>query len=291
MLSRRGTTLAELLVALVLGALVLASATGSILRQTRATSGMMAAGRDVAQARAAAALLSAELAQLASASTDLAEARDTALQARTAVVTGVACETAPVATLAADDGGLSGAGVASAPRTGDSLWWYLADSSRWIGRLVSDASTDSLRCEAAERGGDPAIARRVLRLHMDGNDVVPALAPVRVTRQVRLVLYRSGDGTWQFGVREWNVGTRSFSSPQPAAGPFQRVAPDGARTGFRYLDVDGAPLSPGTDAAEIARVARVRITAIALPAPTANARLGPPARDSGDVAFRTSPAP
>lgn len=291
MLSRRGTTLVELLVALVLAAIILASATGTLLRQQRATSGTIAAGEGATQVRAGTALLAAQFAGLAPSATDLREASDTALQARTAVLAGLACATDPVTTIAADDADLSSAGIASAPRPGDSLWWYEPDSLRWAGRPVADAWADSLRCDGAESGGAPAIARRVLRLRLDAPDTVPTLAPLRVTRQVRLALYRSGDGTWQFGFREWSASTGAFAGPQPAAGPFQRVTPDGARSGFRYFDADGAAITPNGDPRSIARIARIRITAIALPPPAAAPRFGPSARDSFDVALRPAPGP
>lgn len=289
MLRRRGGSLVEVLVALILFAIVMASATGSVLRQQRTTTALVSLGQGTAQLRAASGLLPAQLALLAPTTDDIVsgEASDSALQLRVAVATGIACDSGSVLTLVVDDGDPPASGVASTPRAGDSLWWYPADSSRWIGRRLADAWSDSMSCAGAEAGGAARGERQVLRARTDDGAAVPGLAPVRVTRQVRLAVYRSGDGSWQLGYREWSEASGSFATPQPVAGPFQRTAADHARTGFRYFDAAGAELHPDADAAAGSRVVRVRFTALALPPPSGGATLIHAApRESADVVLR-----
>jgi hypothetical protein len=289
-LSRRGASLAELLVALVLAAVILAVATGTLLRQQRSVAGMVTGGHGVAQVRAATGVVSAQLAFAAASARDLVagEARDTALQLRTPVASGIACDDAPSPSLAFGDDDLPVGGLSSVPRAGDSLWWYQADSARWNGQRVADAWTESGACPGAEAAGAVATLRRILRLRTDASDPatrIPERSPLRVTRQSRLSVYRAGDGTWQLGLRDWSDVTHSFASPQPAAGPLQRVAPDRAQTGFRYFDITGGQVFPEQAPATLPSVVRIRFTALAVPAPAAGPHNGAPARDSVDIAL------
>lgn len=300
-LKRRGASLLELLVALVLVAVILSAATASLLRQQRTVTGMAAAGHGAAQVRAATGVLPAQLAFAAASALDLVagEARDTALQFRAPVASGIACDDSPSPTLALGDDDLPLGGMSSVPRAGDSLWWYQADSARWTGQRLADAWIDSGACPGAGPVGAPPAARRVIRLRVGPSapgaggpeSMISVRAPLRITRPVRLSLYRAADGTWQLGVRDWSEVTHSFAGPQPAAGPLQRVAPDGARTGFRYYDAAGMQVYPELDPAALVRVARVRMTAIAPASPGVGLRVGAPARDSADVALAATNPP
>jgi hypothetical protein len=105
------------------------------------------------------------------------------------------------------------------------------------------------------------------------------------------VVYRSGDGSWQLGLREWNAAALALAAPQPVAGPLQRAAPDGARTGFRYFDANGTELHPDRDGATTGRVARIRFTALVGAPVTPGSITSSGARDSVDVVLRPTAAP
>jgi hypothetical protein len=77
--------------------------------------------------------------------------------------------------------------------------------------------------------------------------------PVRFTRRVRVSTYRSSDGEWYLGLREWNPSLERFNTIQPVAGPL--LPHGGSPPGFRleYRDASGAQLSP-PDPASIAVV-------------------------------------
>lgn len=288
---RSGNSVVEIVVALTLAALVLAMATGSLLRQQRTAISMRAVADASGQRRMAMALLPAHIGLAAPGAEDLAPGmlRDTALQLRVAVATAITCARAVEPSIPLDDRDtLPTTGILSPPRRGDSLWWYQSDSARWVGRGLGDVSTGLGPCPARVAIAG-AGAGRVMHLPVDGGDTVPALAPLRITRQVRVVLYRAGDGTWQLGYREWNDAARSMAAPQPVAGPFLRIAPDGARTGFRYYDAAGRELPPDVDASASTRVARVRFTAISPSYPSASGAPAAAARDSADVVIRPHP--
>lgn len=280
MLSRRGTSLPELVVALALAGVILAAATGSLLRQQRTAALLRAGGRADGQLRTAMALVGGRLALHAADDIVAAEARDSSLQLRAAVAAGVSCDSAAVAGFATDDDGASG-GVASPIREGDSLWWHGGTPAAWSGRAVVASWTEWGACAGGDPGG-AGLPRHLVRLRHSGADTIPGGAPLRVTRQERLAIYRAGDGTWQLGLREHSAASGTFGAPQPVAGPFLRTAPDGARTGFRYFDAAGAELWLAAEPGAITRLARVRFTAVV---PAAGPR-APPVRDSMDVAVR-----
>ena len=277
MLRRRGTSVVELLVALTIAGVVLAAATGSFLRQQRTATGLAATAQAQGQARAAAALLPAQLSLDALSVEDVVPGagRDTALQFRAAIASGVSCDSARAPAFAVDDTGLAAGAVAAMPHAGDSLWWYRADGGSWTGRGITGVSADSGACAAESRTG------LLMRLGVEDTVVIAPRTPLRVTRQERLAIYRAGDGSWQLGLREWSDATGAMGAPQPVAGPFQLAATDGARTGFRYFDSVGVEL-PETGGA---RVARVRLTLLLAPSGAMPAGL----RDSADVALQRAP--
>lgn len=294
MLRRRGASAAEAIVALVLGALVLGAATSSLLRQQRTTVALDHGVQGAQQLHAATALLVAQLELAAPGAWDLraGEVRDTALQLRATVASGVACDSGADVRIVVPADTITPSGVGSLPRAGDSLWWYRPDSARWVGGRLTAVTGDSGDCPAL---GITAAARApLLRFRLASSDAGGARAaagtPLRVTREMRWSVYRSGDGSWQLGVREWNDAAQALASIQPVAGPLQRVAPDGVRSGFRYFDATGTELSPGADSGARLRIARIRVTAVA-PAAPGGTTPAPPLRDSVDIAVRPATGP
>jgi hypothetical protein len=65
-------------------------------------------------------------------------------------------------------------------------------------------------------------------------------------------------------LREWSETTQRFAPPQPIAGPFARRLGTGVQTGFRYFDAEDWELPVGGAGVEVGRIARIRVTAIAL---------------------------
>jgi hypothetical protein len=285
---RCGTTLVEVLVALVLAGLVLATATLSVLHQQRTASRVAALWSAQSQLGPAATLLPGELAQLAFNSGDLVagEASDTAVELRAPVASSISCDSAVgSATLipATADSLLLG-GVASAPRVGDSLWWFPEGDSSWRGRRVVAVGARSVQCT-----GPVSVRGSAVRLTLDSPDTVPAGSPIRVTRMTRYSVYRSGDGSWQLGRREWTEPARQLAAIQPVAGPFLRLGRGAGTptTGFRYFDAAGQELVTPVN---VALVRRIRATALVL-APAHEPGQDSTRRDSADVALGNARAP
>lgn len=256
MLARRGTTLAELLVALALAALVLGGATRSVLTQQRSAGAIGALAAGDAQLRAARGAVGSDLRHAAASDLAVSESSDSAVQLRAMVASGIACDTGiGAATLAPPDTTtLATGGVVSAPRAGDSLWWRTDDSvGRWRASRVRAVSVVRVTCPGLAAAPEPAQG-----FALAPGDTVPAGAPLRVTRQIRYELYRAATG-WQLGLREWSEALGAMSAPQPLAGPFERGA-TGPRTRFSYFDAaGGAGGPPGT--ARLRLISVVRSTA------------------------------
>lgn len=286
--ARAGATLAELVVALTLAAVVLATATRSLLHQQRTASTIGGAARSAAQLRAATGALATELSTLAAGAGDLApgEVRDTALQLRTFVAGGTACDDAVgAATFAGEDDSSADAIVGAVPRAGDSLWWYAgASEGGWHGRPI--VASDSVAAPCRLTGAPTGALRRVA---LAGPDTIRLGAHLRVSRPVRYSFYRSGDGSWQLGLRDWSVSTHSFAPPQPIAGPFVMRA-GRERSGFRFFDADGVELPMGAAGVDAARVARLRITVLS-PDRSAAATRDRFSRDSLDIALQRTRGP
>lgn len=275
MLTRRGTTLAELMIALVLGAIVLGIATTSVLRQQRVTLELTTAAQSATQLRLATAVIQAQVALHGPDDVMVHASADTALQLRATIAVGAACATAVNPAFAAGGPDIATGGVASPPRAGDSLWWHAPGGDHWTGALIQSAWSESGACGVPAASGD-AGAAVTIRLQRSGSDTIPVLSPLRITRQERLVLYRAGDGAWHLGLREWSVATASFGGPQPVAGPFVRTAA-GVRSGFRYFTSGGEEILLPPAILDT-RAARLRLALLSARAPGL--------ADSVDVALR-----
>ena len=235
----RGSTLLELLVALPLMALLTASAVLLLLgthRMVRSADSMVTAHRELRHAVAA---IAADIRPLSG--VDLIAWSDTSLEFNATVGTGIVCDgrgtLSSVDVLPITQTDAARTSWNTAPQAGDSLRLWYTDA-RSIPRLTPQsarlASAAVARgCIAApllQRASSPAAHVQHLVL-TDPLVHAPTLgSPVRVTRRVRLALYRSSDGDWYIGRTAWN-GT-AWDVIQPVVGPL--LAP--ARRGLR-IDV------------------------------------------------------
>ena len=259
-------SLAELLVALSVGGIVLGVAATSMLRQQRGVRWVEGLSGAELQVRPVMHLLTDELSQLDASAGDVApgQASDSSLQLRTVVAASLSCDSASALTLIPENAPVpSLGGSATAPAAGDSVWLYLGAAFGWRARGVVSLSRTTSACAVPT-----SAAGSTWRLVLDAPPDVGAGTPVRVTRWERWVVYRAGDGRWYLGIRDYSPSTSRFLAAQPVAGPFVRSVRTGARTGFRYFDASGSPFDP--DGTNEARVARVRVTALSV-APSTSA--------------------
>lgn len=283
-LSRSGVTLAELLVALTLTAVIAAGTLGLVWRVQdlyRAESLSIERNRSL---RIAAALLPAELRELDAADGDLVAMGPDALTIRAPRQLAVLCraprfEVPPIrATLTVRDAPRYGLRDFN-PRT-DSLWVYYEgdaatrDDDGWI-----QASLDSVTADVCPDGRAASRVSAALRPSPGqrlGRGTIPAGAPVLGFETVTYRLYRSSSD------RRWYVGLATGGNVQPLLGPVTS-----AGLHFTFLDATGAPT---TEPARVALI-ELRIRAATVePIRTASGRLDSPS-DSvvAVVALRNGP--
>jgi len=254
-LTKRGVTLVELMVALVLAAIVLGAATSSSLRQQRTHATIIAATDADAQIRAVTMVLAGQFEQLDPATGDLVqgEAEDTAIQVRAPIAHSIACrrEIGGATLMPYAAGSVALGGIVAPPKIGDTLWWR--PDSVWRSSRIVGANSISATC-ANGLGAGPS--HQVI---LTAPDTIDVGTPLRVTRQTRYSIYRASDGTYQLGVREWNDSSHRFPAPQPVAGPLLPRS-GGRRTGFRYFDAAGAELLRAGGPIDVTTVARIRIS-------------------------------
>ncbi|HSQ29265.1 MAG TPA: prepilin-type N-terminal cleavage/methylation domain-containing protein [Gemmatimonadaceae bacterium] len=244
----RGYTLVELLVAMIVAGVVLSLITLTGLRQQRLLSDLFDDASLAAQLREAAAILPVDIRALSAAAGDVRDARDTALEMRGTIAGGVVCDTSERSLVLPPDtdGADAYASYASPIEAGDSVWLFTPDDSldTWQPHVIASVSSAAPgQCAA----GGPVLADSLVRrprvaiaLDSTSSIAVAPGRPLRVTRPVRYSLYRSSDGAWNLGAREWNPAQSRFNGIQPVAGP---LLPASARgLAFAYLDSTGTAM-------------------------------------------------
>jgi len=264
--ARRGTSIVEVVVAMVVGGVVLALIGTISVRQQRLlgelTDGVALSG----QLREAATILPIDLRGASVASRDIREARDTSIELRGTIASAVICDTTTngVVLAPAIAGAMTYASFLTAIDVGDTVWVFTpADSvDDWRPYRVNGVGTPAPK-QCSVRGPQLSdSARSLSRVSIDMSPAPPSLgvligAPVRVTRPLRYSLYRAGDGAWYMGEKDWSTSAGRFNTIQPVSGPFLSAAAGGLT--FTYFDSAGATMpTPVVDPGAIA-VVRVRL--------------------------------
>jgi hypothetical protein len=280
---RRAATLAELIVALTVLGVVLAlfarTASGHE-RWSRQLHDAQDARRVVDQVVD---ILAVPLSTVSPELGDLVanQASDSAVEMRTLVAAGIACDVTGRVAHLAGVAGAAGTGMAysAQPARGDriALLDERADSARWLVRVVTSVGADSACTPGQGRAG--------IAVTLDSATDLAGVAVVRVTRRVRFNLYRGGDRLWYLGFRDWDDEAGRFNTVQPVAGPLAPYRADSASgLRFAWFDSAGARIATPVTAPESAW--RVDVSARAAPAaPAASASV----EGSRTVALRRAP--
>jgi prepilin-type N-terminal cleavage/methylation domain-containing protein len=245
--ARRGLTLVELLVTMVVAAIALTLITAVCLREQRVFTDMADQAAESAQLHDAEAILPIDIRAASSVGGDFRDARDSSVELRGTIASAVVCDTAGASIVLAPATGnaQSYAGFLSAVATGDTAWVFAGDSAdTWRPFRVASSGLDRGGACAPQgptlSGGALATSRVLLAL----DSLVPATAlgaPIRVTRPIRYSLYRGADGNWYLGQRDWSTASARFNSIQPVSGPF--LSPAAGGVAFRFLDSLGNTLA------------------------------------------------
>jgi hypothetical protein len=254
---RAAFTLAEILVVLALGALVLGIVTtvGARLQHLLSTEAARQKGSD--QLAAGSELLPLDLRGVAPAIGDIAEAMDSVLQYRVTVASAVVCGGSGSILTAAPFLAAGGRSVVPAVESGDTLWSLTeSDSSpTWRPHRVVRWQGASGVCPALDVSAASVFdVAHLWTAELRDSITIIVGSVIRITRPQRLSFYRAGDNLWYLGMRSWNNTTSQFNVVQPLSGPYASPTRSGGSR-FRYYDASGAQLtSGGLTAGSIARV-------------------------------------
>lgn len=240
---RRGVTLVELLVSIVL-LLIVVSIGAIVARRTMAIQARMSV-RD-ARASAMSDALNTLARHAASAEPGLADirrARDTVLDLVHGIGVTTVCRVARDTMVITSDAD-SLPWSASLPRsvtTDDQVRVWRDDERDWLERSILSAGSASGTCGDSSRSWPGRGAQRlVLSSAIDG---VQAGAPVRVLQRARWSLVRGGDGAWALSMSTWDASRSAFQVPQPLLAPLAAPsAPGGAGFTVVAIDARGAVL-------------------------------------------------
>jgi prepilin-type N-terminal cleavage/methylation domain-containing protein len=260
---RTGVTLVELLVALALAGAVAATALTVLRSQLRQTAAMMSHRVAESSVDDALSLLRADVrAALPVADVDhgFVSVIDSMVDLWALRGIAVVCDTQPsnrVVVVAPSAGEPRAASWPAAPRTGDRITYPEAPdidvpaADRW-------RSADIVAIDGPTSCPPIAGRPRAAGLRWQLSTVRPPLGAVlRVARRTQHRLYRSSDGAWSIGAREWD-GLR-WSTTQPIVAPLARAGVAGGVV-LRPLDDAGRvmnwPPFPGTTVSAVRATVR-----------------------------------
>ena len=241
---RRGVTLVELLVALVLSVVVVMIGSLSVRVSLSTLSRVGRADTRASAITDALRTLDRHLASAEPTANDVRVVRDTALDVVHTIGMATVCR------LRADTIVLGSSADSlpwrtSMPRgltTDDEMRIGPTEAGVWLVRSVRDVSGASGTC------GDSLVpwpGRAWQRIVL--NDSVPAIrigALVRVVQREKWSLVRGGDGQWSLSLATWDAGGARFGVPQPLVTPLASPsAPGGPGFVVAALDERGIPLA------------------------------------------------
>jgi len=270
---RRGFTLIELAVVLVILGVVGSAIGLTLMRQQRFYRGAAELLYAREEVRDAIELLSTDIQGMSTADT-AAVLADSAVELFASIGSSVVCQ------VGGNEIGLPRAvplpgntltAFVTQPDTGDIVLFYrdsIEDGSQWERHRIAGFGVRSLdvACPASTGFATPQDAEAgstgfLITLYTPLSSHVGRGAPVRFIRHGRYSLYRSADGDWYLGYRRCNaVGASVCGAIQPLSGPYRAYSRDPGSTGllFEFFDELGGRLTAG---ASILALARVDITA------------------------------
>ena len=276
-MGRRGVSVLELLVALVVGGLVIGVATRTLARQQRFFRAASTAVAQRVQLRDATSLIPGELRAVSPLLGDVIALSDSAIELRAAIGAGVVCDVIPseaAVDLAPHGTAAATLGAAtSEPQQHDILALFPPSdpkspmSAAWKLLTLDGAERVSGGCTSSPLVTDSAGAwPPITRLSVSGDaDQLASVQPgafARVLRRVKYRLYRASTGEWYLGYSEW--AGAGYGVTQPVSGPFAPYRAGGRENGLtlHFVDSQGARLSALAPTDDISReLARITIVA------------------------------
>jgi prepilin-type N-terminal cleavage/methylation domain-containing protein len=296
---RRGMTLIEIMISLVLIGIIGGVVMRVVMRQQRFYQGVNQIMTQRSQLRQATSVVPMDLRSVSSVGGDIVAASDGSIEFDVNIGTGVVCAVLPGGTkvvlppVKLSSGtvlttfygyGDTGPDPAAITR-GVSVYIY-NDSS-----VAGNADDKWKKFDLVAMGGDPSPClttfaptvsvadagqpRPILQLSDPEGFTDPVTlgpvsqyinpgAPVRLVKRVRYKLYKESDNKWYLGFSEYNKSIGNYDTPMPVSGPYDAyssTAGIGSGLGFRYYDVNDIEIASGAGPTDRARIARIDLVA------------------------------
>ena len=291
--ARRGMTLVEIMISLVLLGIVSGVIMRVISRQQRFYQGVNQIITQRGQLRQATAVLPMDLRSLSSIDNDLRVVSDSSIEFDLTIGTGIVCEVMSSGSVVALppevlNSGYSytsfyGYGTPDAAAIVRGVWVYVYNDSNIVGNqddrwqkfeltavtktatgclatpftTLLDAGKIRVKLTVADSGGKSDL--------VTGGPIsryIGVGAPVRIVKRVRYKLYQASDSKWYLGFEEYDKSGSAWYGLAPVSGPYEPYATSGGTgIGFKFYDVDGNEIASGAGTASRALIARIDLIA------------------------------
>lgn len=254
---RRGTTLVEALIAIVVLTLVGGLVATAMVGEQRTARAVAEVAASRAELSAATAILARELRSASLAGDSFYLATDTAVEFSTPILAGVSCAPSSAGSVplapSRERGGSALTSAVATPDSDDVAWLWYADSAAPTGAwrrygVAALANGGTCATEFAAVSGTPQ------RLILSGLSAAPAGAVVQVVRRARFSFYRSSDSRWYLGYRRCVAAPVGCRTIQPVAGPYRQRAGGAPGLELRFIDESGVVLDATSARTHTARV-------------------------------------
>lgn len=274
--ARRGMTIAEVIVAMVLLGVVGAGIIRIFTKQQQSYRDLSLTAAARRELRLGATVLPSEFRSISTAGGDIAAMDEDELEMRAYLGTGVVC--------AIDFGPPSRIWVLPTNLTYHTLTSYIAtpgvqdtlfiydentlkgsEDDRWLKYGVTGVDNDNGACAGtplAHATQDAPAVKPRRRYVIHGEPGFEQLPPtvqvgtvVRFTRPVRYRIYQEASGSWYLGMQEYTSG--AWGATEPLAGPFRPFQSGDANPSglqFRFYDVNGTRITNMANTGDVTRI-------------------------------------
>jgi prepilin-type N-terminal cleavage/methylation domain-containing protein len=266
--ARRGLTLPELLVAMLLLAIVGGGITRVLLKQQQYYKDASRSAGAKRELRLGASVLPSELRSISSSGGDILAMSESEVYLRAYIGSAVICA------LTTDDIWVPPTNLArhtlttyvTRPVVGDTVFIFDENAlrgsqdDRWEQRYITAIDNNASDCAGLpfmDPALDPPTTKKRSRYHLSAN--LPATvgigSVVRFTRPVKYKIYQAASGAWYLGIQSYVGGV--WEEPSPLAGPYRPfVSNDSPLSGFqfRYYDSLGVRITNMTAYKDVARI-------------------------------------
>lgn len=266
---RRGLTLPELLIAIILLAIVGGGVTKVMVKQQQYYKDASKTAGSKRELRLGATVLPAELRSISSSGGDILTMTEGEVKMRAYIGSSVICARTATNTIWLPPVNLAHHTLTSfvdLPDVGDTVFVYNenirkgSEDDLWEMRTIIDKDLSTTACLGGPYTDavlDPPATKRRYEYQLDANlpDSVKVGAVIRFTRPVRYRIYKESSGASYLGIEQYTAG--AWAAPSPLAGPYKAFATgdnSGSGLQFRYYDSLGVRITNMANKTQVARV-------------------------------------